>query len=359
MRPRPARIRFANWGVFSPLLAFCLLLIGCAPTVIPRGPSIEAPRIVDDWIAVMPDGAKLPIEIWRPEDFGGGETRAIVIGLHGFGDYGNAFRRFAPLLAAEGVRFVACDQRGFGEAPDRGRWAGTDTLVEDALTVVRLAHAQAEAQAGSRGIPVYLMGESMGGAVSMLAAARAEPGTLDGIILSAPAVWGRSFMPGYQRTALTVMSRLAPWMTVTPRGLPIRPSDNIAMLRKLGRDRLFLRSPRVDMVHGLVDLMDAAQAVAPEISTPTLLLYGGRDDLVPRAPTCAVIDQLAAHNGGARIAVYGNGHHMLFRDLAGATVAADIASWALAPGTPLPSGEERHPGSPELAAFCNGHSEPG
>jgi alpha-beta hydrolase superfamily lysophospholipase len=353
MRPKARETGFADCGGFFALLALCMLLIGCAPTVIPRGPSVETPRIVDDWIAVMPDGAQLPLEIWQPEDFGGGEIRAVVIGLHGFGDYANAFRRFGPRLAADGVRFLAYDQRGFGEAPERGRWAGTDTLVDDALTVVRLARAQD----GAHDIPVYLMGESMGGAVAMLAAARAEPGALDGIILSAPAVWGRSFMPGYQRTSLGVMIRIAPWMTVTPRGLPIRPSDNIAMLRKLGRDSLFLGSPRIDMVHGLVDLMDAAQAAASEIAIPTLMLYGGRDDLVPRAPTCAVIEQLTAQNPMARITVYRNGHHMLFRDLAGATVATDIASWALAPKGALPSGEERRPASPELAAFCNGRSE--
>ena len=325
----------------------------CAPTVIGKGPTITSARIVDDWIAVMPDGAQLPLEIWRPADHGGSETRALVVALHGFGDYANAFRRFAPQLASDGIAVYAYDQRGFGQAPHPGRWAGAEVLADDAATVAALARAD-QAGRGRPSLPVLLMGESMGGAVAMLVAARAEPG-IDGVILSAPAVWGRDFMPGYQTRYLALTSRTLPWLTLTPRGLPIYPSDNIPMLIRLSRDRLFVRSPRVDMVHGLVDLMDAAQAAAPDIALPTLFLYGDKDDLVPKRPTCAAIAKLPDRPRRWRVVVYEGGHHMLFRDLNGARVARDIAAWISDPDAVLPSGDERLPrktGPKSLSAFC-------
>ena len=42
-----------------------------------------------------------------------------------------------------------------------------------------------------------------------------------------------------------------------------------------------------------------------------------------------------------RLAWYDDGYHMLLRDLEGPVVAADVASWALAPRAPLPSGADR------------------
>jgi alpha-beta hydrolase superfamily lysophospholipase len=355
-------------------LGVLLSLGACAPTVIGKGPDRIPPRLVDDWIAVMSDGAELPLEIWRPADHADAEnetpeTRAVVIALHGFGDYANAFRRFAPQLAAGGIAVYAYDQRGFGEAPHRGRWAGAEVLADDAVTVAALARAD-QARRGRPDLPVILMGESMGGAVAMLVAARTQPARpsshsaslnsaspgivgpgIDAIVLSAPAVWGRAFMPDYQARSLAVSSRLFPWLTLTPRGLPIRPSDNIPMLIRLSRDALFLRSPRVDMVHGLVDLMDAAQAASPDITVPTLFLYGDKDDLVPRRPTCAAISNLPDRPRRWRVVVYEGGHHMLFRDLRGARVARDIAAWIADPEAVLPSGDERLPGK-DLDAFC-------
>lgn len=332
----------------------CILALGaCAPTVIGKGPTTTSPHIVDDWIAVMPDGARLPLEIWTPADHGGAETRAVVIALHGFGDYANAFRRFAPQLAADGIAVYAYDQRGFGQAPHPGHWAGAEVLADDAATVAALARAD-QAKRGLPSLPVILMGESMGGAVAMLVAARPTPG-IDAVILSAPAVWGRDFMPGYQTRSLELTSRTLPWVTLTPRGLPIRPSNNIPMLIRLGRDRMFLRSPRVDMVHGLVDLMDAAQAAAPYIQLPTLFLYGDKDDLVPKRPTCAAIARLPDRPRRWRVVVYEGGHHMLFRDLNGARVARDISAWITDPGGALPSGDERVPavaGRRSLSSFC-------
>jgi len=351
----------------------CLLLLllaaGCAPRVIGAGPATQPARLVDDWIAVMPDGAELPLEIWRPAETSGDgsedeatppRTRAAVVALHGFGDYGNAFRDLAPALARAGVAVYVIDQRGFGEAPHPGYWAGAEAMAGDALTLARLARAD-QAARGRPDLPVYLLGESMGGAVAMLAAARQDEDQqlrdppVSGLILSAPAVWGRDWMPAHQRAGLWLGVRLFPWLPLNPSGLGIRPTDNIQALRELSRDPLFRKTPRVDLVHGLVDLMDAAQAAAPGLTLPILVLYGDRDEVVPRPPTCALLERLPTDPRRWRVVLVEGGYHMLFRDLDGDRVIADIAAWARDPEAPLPSGDERDPaaaGETGLRQFC-------
>ncbi len=79
--------------------------------------------------------------------------------------------------------------------------------------------------------------------------------------------------------ALWIGARLMPGLTLTGRGLGIKPSDNIAMLRALSRDPLVIKETRVDTIYGLVNLMDAALAAAPRLARQTAadLWGGGRD----------------------------------------------------------------------------------
>ena len=54
------------------------------------------------------------------------------------------------------------------------------------------------------GLPLILLGESMGGAVIMAALAEASPPEADGFVLAAPAVWSRAVMPAWQARVLAV-----------------------------------------------------------------------------------------------------------------------------------------------------------
>jgi alpha-beta hydrolase superfamily lysophospholipase len=259
----------------------------------------------------------------------------VLLALHGFNDYSHAFAESAPALAQTGLIVYAYDQRGFGAAPHRGLWPGVEVLTGDLATAAGLLRRR------HPGLPLYLLGESMGGAVVLAALAGPEPPQVDGVILAAPAVWARSTMPFHQRAALWVGARLIPWARFSGRGLGIQASDNIEMLRALGRDPLFIKETRVDTVYGLVNLMDAALQAAPRIETRTLLLYGARDEVVPTEPTFRFWRDLPAEAAAQRrFAYYPEGWHMLLRDLQAPVVIQDIAAWTRDPTAALPSAAE-------------------
>jgi len=138
------------------------------------------------------------------------------------------------------------------------------------------------------------------------------------------------------------MAHTVPSMYLTGSGLNIKPSDNRAMLRSLGRDPKVLKYTRVDTVWGLVNLMDAALASARTIPTPLLILYGDQDELVPKKPTVAMIERLPRRESGdQRIAIYPDSFHMLLRGLKAERVWRDMAAWLENPAAPLPSGADR------------------
>ena len=334
--------RQARWSCVALLIA----LAGCAPGITPRLEAHRPAAILDD-VFIMPDGAELPYRRWAPEEL----PRAVIIALHGLNDYSGAYRDLGPLLARHGLLVYAYDQRGFGGTSMRGDWAGTGAMTDDLDTVsglLRAAHPH---------LPVYALGESMGGAVIMAALASATPPRLDGAVLSAPAVWGRSTLAPWKRFILTLAAHTVPRIRVRPQSLPSPPSDNIEMLRRLYHDPMMIKETRIEVAWGLTGLMDEALAAAPRISTPLLVLYGEQDGIIPRGPTCQMLETLPG--GGTngrhwRLALYEDGYHMLFRDLHGDRVSADIAAWLGDPAAILPSGAEIKPasGARPLPDFC-------
>jgi acylglycerol lipase len=326
-------------------ITLSLCLAACAtPHLQQAGSHRQAPALRGGY-AVMDDGYRLPMRVWRPR----GNPCCVVLALHGFNDYSNAFASVGPAFAAYGIITYAYDQRGFGATAQRGLWPGAERLVDDLTTMARLVR-QAHPQ-----LPLYLLGESMGGAVVMRAVTEERPLSPAGIVLIAPAVWGRNTMPFLQRAALWVGVHTVPQREVTAKGLDITPSDNKEMLRALGRDPLVIKRTRIDTLYGLTNLMDAALAASPSLATPALVLYGKHDEIIPRRPTCRMLAQFSpSRTQSQRLAVYPNGYHMLTRDLQSQVVLADIATWIRDPDAPLPSGEEIDREETALPDFCKG-----
>jgi alpha-beta hydrolase superfamily lysophospholipase len=265
------------------------------------------------------------------------EPWAVIIGVHGMDDYAETFYLAAPYWAAHGVTTYAYDARGFGRSPHRGVWPGETLMVEDlrtAVAVARRRHPKAL---------IAVVGESMGAAEAMVAFSGPEPPDADRLILCAPAVWGWSALPMLYSIALWTGAHTLPHQKVTPPpGVHPTPSDNVEMLRKLGRDRLMLFETRIDAVYGLVRLMDDAAKGAGRISAPTAFLYGQKDEIVPRDAAFSAVARL---NPGARTAYYPQSYHMMLRDLHAQIVWDDILAFIADPKAPLPSGAPPVPGA--------------
>jgi len=301
-------------------------------------PPLPAAALQADDTFVMEDGARLPVRIWLPDTMPVTRPRAVVLALHGFNDSRDAWELPGPDFAAAGIALFAPDQRGFGAAPQRGFWAGASVLEADASAMIRILHTRYP------GVPVFAMGESMGGAVLMALATSGQAPPVAGWILLAPAVWGRAQMGVALSSGLWLVSSVAPGLSVTGAEVPIRvtPSDNRDALLRLARDPLTIRRIRFDALRGLTDLMDVAQAAAPRLPARTLALYGERDTLVPAEATGRAWQAMAP---GVRRGLYRSGYHLLMRDRARYAVIGDVIAWIDAPDGWLPSGADFAAGS--------------
>jgi alpha-beta hydrolase superfamily lysophospholipase len=306
-------------NIFISIIAGILsLLTACSPTFVAPPPQGPASPALSEHIFTSYDATELPMRAWLPSH----ETEGVIIGVHGFNDYSNFIKDSAPFFNELKLAVYTYDQRGFGGSRTRGRWSGTQPLSDDLATFIMLVKSKHPQ------LPIYLLGDSMGGAVTIVTMAQDDPPKVDGVILVAPAVWSRSEMPFYQRWALWLAAHTIPWQVVTGESLDVKPSDNIEMLRALGKDPLVIKGTRIGALYGLANLMDEAYRSAERFRTKALLLYGEKDEIIPREPVENFYQGLPLKDQGLQqMILYENGYHMLLRDLQADVVQKDIVRW--------------------------------
>lgn len=302
-------------------MAVLLVLAGCAaaPFGVPKG-SAKHP-IITSGVFSLPDGAKLPYRLYTAR----GPVKAVVLALHGYTDSRDGWEILAGPMNAAGIAVYAPDQSGFGATANRGYWPGTGVLVDEARDMADQLRAQYPGQ------KLFIMGESMGGAEALLLGASQNPPPVDGYVISAPAVWGGAALNPAYRMALKLAAAAAPAKRLTGHQVKVLASDNIKALIAFGNDPLTIHAPRLDNLAGLVRMMGDAQAACKKFDQPALILYGGHDELIPKA---AMRDCWNAIPPAAPVmlAYYPPDYHLIERDLERAVPNADIISYILGQG---------------------------
>jgi alpha-beta hydrolase superfamily lysophospholipase len=302
---------FPVWRRIACAALSALLLPACVS--FPDAPQATAPPVLAGNAIRSMDGAQLGLQSWPAED-----PKAIILALHGMNDYSGAFALAGPWWAEHAqITTYALDQRGFGRSPEFGRWAGGDTLIADlraALAAVRAAHP---------GLPVFVVGHSMGAAVVMAAQAEA-PLAADGLVLAAPGVWGGRALPLPYRLTLNMAASLAPGKTLTGERAERQATDNIDILRAMYRDPLVIKQTRLDAVLGVTRIMGRAYGDSDKVDGDILFLIGEKDEIIPLKAMEKAARRLSGETDVRR---YEDGWHLLFRDKQAETVWRDIAAW--------------------------------
>ncbi len=147
-----------------------------------RSPRIDGPAVNEspfDFVAA--DGHRIAGYRW-----GGPAPRGIVQIAHGMGEHAGRYRPLAAALVEAGLVVYASDHRGHGRTVDRPEHLGDlgpggfAALVRDMAQLSRLARER------SPGIPLILLGHSMGSYAAQLYLLD-EAAALAGAVLSGSA----------------------------------------------------------------------------------------------------------------------------------------------------------------------------
>jgi acylglycerol lipase len=259
------------------------------------------------------DGAQVPYRFWRADT-----PRALLLMLHGCCDYAGAFDDIAPKLAKQGIACLAYDQRGFGATVSHGMWTSQERITQDALDMARFLRARAQ-----RDLPLFILGESMGGSVAVHTAASHADLDIAGLVLVAPGALACAIRNRFYRWLMRGLSSFAGQSEIIVERTNATELTAAAAIRLLG-DPLVMQSIRPDLLDGVIAMGFAAVEAASKVSVPTLTVVAGKDDLLRGECVRELHDNLQGPKTWAPIE---SGPHLLLHWRRGDVVLSYIHRW--------------------------------
>ncbi|HEX8453879.1 MAG TPA: alpha/beta hydrolase [Longimicrobium sp.] len=273
------------------------------------------------------DGIRIHYLTWAAA-----RPRAVLLLSHGLGEHSGRYAPFAAALVERGITMAALDHRGHGRSSgQRGHVDRFSRFAEDFE-----AFRSAVAKKLPAGLPVFVLGHSLGGLIVIRwLQAHRETG-VRGVILSAPLLGVAIKAPAWK---LAISGFLSRWLPKLPFTSGVHPE-------KLSTDEAYVRSYHDDpLVHSRVtprlytELQAATVAAFAECSVlrdpPTLVLIPGDDQIVDSAAVTRFAESLP---GDVTIRHYPEMRHEVLNEADRARPIGDVVGWvegALTPPTPL------------------------
>lgn len=262
-----------------------------------------------------PDGLSLYEQRWLPA----GESRAVVLLVHGFTEHSGRYARVAGELNRQGYAVYAMDLRGHGKSEGDRVFVRTfdDYLADLDQFLGRVRQRESDK-------PLFLFGHSMGGTIVGLYAARRQP-QVNGVVLSAPAaVVGKGVFPILRRLA-TLFGHLLPRMRVVRMGSSFvsRDPEVVAQFKSdplVFHDRFPVRTG--------AEILHAARSIQEEIlqvRLPLLILHGTGDRVASAEGSRKLHLRAASHD--KTLHLYEGLFHELLSEPEREQVVDDLVRW--------------------------------
>ncbi len=234
----------------------------------------------------------------------------IAILVHGYGEHIGRYRHVAEALLGVNAKVVGPDHQGHGHSE------GERAMIEDYEAVVDDLHLVVErTRKKSGGVPLVMIGHSMGGMIALRYAQR-HGSELSGLVVSGPAVGS--------------LDSVRFLLSMDP--IPEIPIDPSALSRDPEVGKAYADDPLV--WHGPFK-RETLQAMVKTIETilsgpdlgelPTLWIHGEEDTLVPLSSTRSAMEKLRGTRFEEKI--YPGARHEIFNEINRDEVIGDVISF--------------------------------
>lgn len=279
------------------------------------------PRTFSDylWLVSQFHIRSLPLINWIPQ---GGQPKAVILCVHGFGLENRAFTAFGKKMSAKNFAVYAMDVRGFGAWQAE---CGLDTVnfakaLSDIRTVVKIV------KSNHPGLPVFLLGESMGGAIVLQAATSFGENEIAGVISSVPSA---------ERYQSKKMAMNVAFHLFKNANKPINVGKPIASQATSAPElrEVWMRDPKARTEMSAAELlkfdkfMNETKSVCAQIkTTPVMVVQGLADKLVKPQGTYDIFDNVASPD--KTMIIIGSAEHLIFETPSQSQVLLDgLGAW--------------------------------
>ncbi|MFC6338468.1 alpha/beta fold hydrolase [Pseudomonas sp. CCM 7891] len=289
------------------------------------------------------DRSRLYVNRWLPD----GPPKALIMLAHGMAEHSGRYARLAEALCGAGYGLYAPDQRGHGRTADEGTLGlfaehdGWNKVVGDLASLNQHIGQQ------QPGLPIILLGHSMGSYIAQ-AYLLHHSASLHGVILS-----GSNFQPvALYRSAKAIAhverlrqglkghSALIDFLSFGSFNKAFKP--NRTAFDWLSRDPIevdkYINDPLcgfrctnqlwIDLLGGLQQISKASNLVQIDPGLP-ILVMGGECDPVSEGKRLKSLTHALREAGcqNLQLNIYPQARHELFNDINRDAVTADVLGW--------------------------------
>lgn len=259
------------------------------------------------------DGLELFYRASRPET----APKAAVIAVHGLGDHSGGMHAMTQRLAEDGYAVYAFDLRGHGRSPGKRGFIRKWEEYTGDLHAFRQKIEQEQP-----GLPLFIIGHSLGGAISIDYAIH-RPNGLAGLVALAPAL-------SYEMTRSEKL--LTAFLGVVKPDFQVKGKPEYDHLTKdpEAKKRLMSDELRHSMVtpglgRGLMQAILRTQANADKLQLPFLLQFGLEDNVTPHGKLQQFFESVTFTD--KQKIEYESMRHRPYDDLERETFLADLIGW--------------------------------
>lgn len=258
-------------------------------------------------------GLKIATRTWRPE----GAVRGIAILVHGFNSHSGYFGWAAEQFVGDGFAAYALDHQGRGKSEGERFFIDKFTnWVEDVNKLAGIARSE------NPGVPVFVLGHSVGGVIASSYAYEHQQ-DVAGLICES---WAYDVgLPNLVQLAFEGVGYLAPHLPLYSLKNEIFSRDP-AVVEQMNNDPLINKEK--EPAETASEVLKAAARIKenmPNLNVPVFIIHGTDDKATLPRGSQYFYDNVGSTDKTLKL--YEGGYHDLLNDIDKEIVMADILAW--------------------------------
>lgn len=259
--------------------------------------------------------SKLYEQSWLPD----GDTRAALLIVHGYGEHSGRYSHVAKYFVERGYAVYAIDHDGHGKSDGSAGFVEHFSVYLDGVQALL-----AKIQVDQSGLPIFLVGHSMGGLISSSFLIENQD-AFAGCVLSGPAVKSDIEPPGWQLAIIRVLAKITPKLGVLGLDASGVSRDQKVVDDYIADPLVFKGKISARLVAELFAAMQYVMNNAPAITLPIILMHGEADVLAAPIGSRVLHEKISSSDNTLKL--YPRLYHEIFNEPEQLEVLGDMHTW--------------------------------
>ncbi len=257
-------------------------------------------------------------QCWLPDD----SIRGAIVIVHGLAEHSGRYGNIVNKLVPAGYAVHAIDHVGHGKSD------GARAYIDRFADFIKPLTAYVEMVREIRfGLPLFMMGQSMGGLIAATYALD-HPDALAGLILSGPAIKVSDSVPPFTIKIGKILSSILPGTRIM-RLAEDKLSHDPAVLAARENDQLVYHGKITARIGAeMLSAMENLQTNAGQLTLPLLIMQGGADEIVDPPGAQMLLD--LAGSPDKTLNMYDGMYHEVYNEVEKDKVLNDLEQWLTA-----------------------------